>query len=126
MKINLKNVKISELVNGYEDKAEEGVKGFDKRLNIRPPYQREFIYKDKQRDEVIKTVRKNFPLNTMYWAVSGDEYELMDGQQRTVSICQYVSGDFAVDIDGSPMFFNNLTSDRKNQILNSFIYATAV
>lgn len=118
MKINLKNVKISELVNGYEDKAEEGVKGFDKRLNIRPPYQREFIYKDKQRDEVIKTVRKNFPLNTMYWAVSGDEYELMDGQQRTVSICQYVSGDFAVDIDGSPMFFNNLTSDRKNQILN--------
>lgn len=118
MKITIKNVKISEIVAGYEDKAEEGVRGFGHKLNIRPPYQREFIYKEKQRDEVIKTVRKNFPLNTMYWAVSGNGYELMDGQQRTISICQYVSGDFSIDIDGSPMFFNNLTADRQKQILD--------
>lgn len=118
MKISLKNIKIAELSAGYEDKAEEGVRGYSDRLNIRPAYQREFIYKDKQRNEVIHTVRKNFPLNTMYWVVSGDGFELMDGQQRTISICQYVEGDFSVEIDGSPMFFNNLTAEKQRQILD--------
>ena len=118
MKIALNNIKASELVAAYEDKAEEGVRGYGGRLNIRPAYQREFIYTGKQRDEVIHTVRKGFPLNTMYWVVVGDDFELMDGQQRTISICQYVQGDFAVLVDGSPMFFNNLTAERKNQILD--------
>ena len=118
MKIALQNVRVLELVEGYTDGAEEGVRGYGGRLNIRPAYQREFIYKGKQRDEVINTVRKNFPLNTMYWAVAGEEYELMDGQQRTVSICQYVQGDFSVEFDGSPMFFDNLTAERKKQILD--------
>lgn len=118
MKIALKNIKVSELTKSYEDKAEEGVRGYDGKLNIRPAYQREFIYKEKQRNEVINTVRKNFPLNTMYWAVTGNGFELMDGQQRTVSICQYVQGDFAVEIDGSPMFFNNLTAEKRQQIMN--------
>lgn len=117
MKIALQNVRVSELYSGFEDKGEEGICGFGGKLNIRPAYQREFIYKEKQRDAVIETVRKAFPLNTMYWAVSGDGYELMDGQQRTISICQYVSGDFPVEIDGSPRFFDNLTDDKKNQIL---------
>ncbi len=118
MKIALQNVKVSELVAGYEDKGEEGVRGYDGRLNIRPAYQREFIYKEKQRNAVIETVRKDFPLNTMYWAVVGDDFELMDGQQRTISVCQYVSGDFPVQLDGSPRFFANLTSERQEQILN--------
>jgi Protein of unknown function DUF262/HNH endonuclease len=118
MKIALKEIKVSELVADYEDKAEEGVRGYSGRLNIRPAYQREFIYKDKQRNEVINTVRRNFPLNTMYWAVVGDEFELMDGQQRTISLCQYVKGDFSVECDGSPMFFHNLTAEKQKQILD--------
>ncbi|GAC1415550.1 MAG: hypothetical protein NVSMB64_25780 [Candidatus Velthaea sp.] len=118
MKIVLHNYKISALVEGYEDKAEEGVRGYQGRLNIRPAYQREFIYKEKERNAVIETVRNGFPLNMMYWAVAGDEFELMDGQQRTISICQYVNGDFAVEIDGSPRFWSNLASDQKQQILN--------
>lgn len=61
---------------------------------------REFIYGNKEREAVIQTVRKNFPLNTMYWAVSEDAYELMDGQQRTISICQYVHGEFFIDVGG--------------------------
>ena len=118
MKINLRIIKISELVNGYQDKAEEGVRGYGSKLNIRPAYQREFIYKEKQRNEVIHTVRKGFPLNTMYWVVTGDGFELMDGQQRTISICQYVQGDFSVVIEGSPMFFGNLTAEKQKQILD--------
>lgn len=118
MKIVLKNIKVSELVAGYENKAEEGVRGYSGRLNIRPAYQREFIYKDNQRNEVIHTVRRNFPLNTMYWVKAGDGFELMDGQQRTISICQYVQGDFSVEIDGSPMNFGNLTDNKKQEILD--------
>lgn len=119
MKIALHNIKISELVAGFEDKSEEGVRGYGGRLNIRPPYQREFIYKEKQRNEVIHTVRKNFPLNTMYWVkASGQDFELMDGQQRTISICQYVHGDFSVEIDGSPMNFGNLTANKQEEILD--------
>ena len=71
MNIELKEITIRELTEDYEDNNENGVVGFGGKLDIRPPYQREFIYKDKQRDEVIRTVQKNFPLNVMYW-VLGD------------------------------------------------------
>lgn len=98
----MRNVSVSSLVNGYQDKGETGIVGYGGLLNIRPAYQREFIYKEKQRNAVIETVRKGFPLNTMYWATTDGAFELMDGQQRTISICQYVSGDFAVESDGSP------------------------
>ncbi|MBI2234657.1 MAG: DUF262 domain-containing protein [Micavibrio aeruginosavorus] len=118
MKIALKNIKVLELAANYEDKAENGVRGYGGRLNIRPAFQREFVYDDKKRNAVIHTVRRDFPLNTMYWAVAGDEFELMDGQQRTISICQYVQGDFPVEIEGKPMFFNNLTGEKQKQILD--------
>lgn len=49
MKITLHQIKIKDIVNGYKDNAEEGVIGYNGKLNIRPPYQREFVYKDKQR-----------------------------------------------------------------------------
>ncbi len=98
MKIELREIPISEVVNGYADNAEEGVVGYGGRLNIRPPYQREFIYKDKQRDEVIRTIRKGFPLNVMYWVKSADgNFELMDGQQRTISLCSYAKSQFALN-----------------------------
>src|SRR3546814_19240309 len=116
MKSALKNIKICDVISGYNDIGESGIVGYGGKLNIRPAYQREFIYKEKQRNEVINTVRKDFPLNTMYWAVTEDGFELMDGQQRTVSICQYVHGDFAVEIDSAPMFFTNLTTEKQKQI----------
>ena len=115
MKIELKEISIQDVCNGYKDNEEGGVVGFGGKLNIRPPFQREFVYKDKQRDEVIKTVINNFPLNVMYWIKNTDgTFELLDGQQRTVSICQYVNGDFSIDYK----FFHNLTETEKNEILN--------
>jgi uncharacterized protein with ParB-like and HNH nuclease domain len=118
MKIDPHKIKVSELVKDYQDKGEEGVRGYDGKLNIRPAYQREFIYGEKQRSEVIQTVRKGFPLNTIYWVVADEGFELLDGQQRTVSICQYVQGNFPVTIDSTPYFFGNLTVERQQQILD--------
>lgn len=119
MKIDLQRVKVRELVGGYADNGDAGVVGYGGNLDIRPPYQREFVYKDRQRDLVIETLRKDFPLNVMYWAVQDDgTFEVIDGQQRTISICQYVDGDFSIDIDGHQIAFHNLQDDQQEQILD--------
>lgn len=115
MKIELKTITVKELTEGFQDNDEAGVVGYGGRLDIRPPYQREFIYKDKQRDAVIETITKEFPLNVMYWAVREDgNYEVIDGQQRTISICQYVNGDYSIN----GLAIHNLTNDKKEQILD--------
>lgn len=114
MKIELREIAFDKLTDGFEDSDEAGVVAYGGKLDIRPPYQREFIYKDKQRDAVINSVRKNFPLNVMYWAVRNDgHYEVIDGQQRTLSICQYVNGDFSIN----GLAFHNLQDDQQKQIL---------
>ncbi len=115
MKIQLKEITIREVSNKYVNDNEEGVVGYDGKLNIRPKYQREFVYKDKQRDAVIETVRKSFPLNVMYWAKNEDDtYEVLDGQQRTISICEYVAGKFDLNFQ----YFHNLEDTEKEEILN--------
>ncbi|MBR6228009.1 MAG: DUF262 domain-containing protein [Bacteroidales bacterium] len=138
MNIELHKITVRELTKGYVDNNENGVRAYSGRLDVRPPYQREFVYKEKQRDAVIDTLTQGFPLNVMYWAkrivadcvsqsgksVCGDadgdngsdkaQYEIIDGQQRTISICQYVNGDFAFNF----RYFHNLQPDEQEQILN--------
>lgn len=121
MKIKLKRMKIREVVAGYKDSAEEGVVAYGGKLDIRPKYQREFVYNDKQQKAVIESIRQDFPLNVMYWlAKKGGKFEMLDGQQRTISIGRYVSGDFSI-AKGSPPEphnFHNLTPAEKKQILD--------
>lgn len=114
MKIQMHEIPIKEIFNGYVDSQENGVVAYGGKLNVRPAFQREFVYKDKQRDEVINTVRKGFPLNVMYWVKSENGYELLDGQQRTISICQYLASDFSINYQ----YFHNLTEEEKQQILD--------
>ena len=115
MDIELHEIPIKEISDGYVNDEEEGVTGFKGKLNIRPKYQREFVYKDKQRDAVIETIRKGFPLNVMYWVKNEDgTFEVMDGQQRTISLCEYVAGKFSLNFQ----YFHNLEEDEKEQILN--------
>lgn len=129
MKISLETITIRELIAGFADLDAEdrGVVGYGGRLNIRPPYQREFVYSPAQSLKVIDTVMKGFPLNVMYWVVTSDpthpdepeydKYEVLDGQQRTLSICQFFKREFAYngkrhDIDGS------VDPDSHNRFLN--------
>jgi HNH endonuclease/Protein of unknown function DUF262 len=119
VKIELKGITVREVADGYLDSAEEGVVGYGGQLDIRPKYQREFVYDAKKRDAVIDTIRKGFPLNVMYWVVTDQgTYEVMDGQQRTISFCQYVNGDFSILVDGHPMAFHNLQKTLQDQILD--------
>jgi hypothetical protein len=113
--IELKETTVRELTDGYMDKSEDGIFGYGGKLDIRPPYQRECIYSPKQRDAVIHTVNQNFPLNVMYWAVREDgSFEIIDGQQRTLSLCQYVNGEFSFE----GLYFDNLQSDEKESLLS--------
>ena len=116
MEIKLEEILVRDLVEGYiNDDVENGVIGYGGKLNIRPKYQREFVYKDEKRDKVIDTVNKNFPLNVMYWALNDDgTYEVLDGQQRTISICDYIVGKYSIN----ERYFHNLEEDEQTKILN--------
>jgi len=115
MKIKLHKIPIRKVIVDYEDSAEEGVVAYGGKLDIRPKYQREFVYKEKQRNAVIETIKSNFPLNVMYWMIREDGgYEMLDGQQRTISIGQYVNGDFSLN----DLFFHNLTKEEQDIILD--------
>lgn len=123
MQIREKKIKIRDIVKEFFNDDEEGVTGYDDQLDIRPQYQREFVYDDRKRNEVIRTVMRGLPLNVMYWADRGQKeaekngiprYELMDGQQRTISICLYRDNDFSVD----GMYFGNLPKDKQEQFLD--------
>ncbi len=120
MDIKLHEIPVRDLFKGYKDSQEEGVVAYNGLLDIRPKYQREFVYDEKKRNAVIDTVLKDYPLNVMYWAVNGNgTYEVIDGQQRTLSICQYVNGDFSIkDKDGNPQYFHTQKPDKQEQILN--------
>jgi uncharacterized protein YbaR (Trm112 family) len=57
----------------------------------------------------------------MYWAVREDgSFEVIDGQQRTISICRYIEGDFAFQ----NRYFHNLQKDEQEKILkyNLMVY----
>src|SRR3989344_6064101 len=115
MKIELNKIPIRKVIAGYKDSAEEGVVAYSGKLDIRPKYQREFVYKGHQRDAVIQTIKNGFPLNVMYWVkTNGGKFEVLDGQQRTISIGQYVNGDFSLN----ERYFHNLTEEEKKQILD--------
>lgn len=123
MKHEPHKIPIRKLVAGYVDQKEEGVRGYNGKLNIRPPYQREFVYKTEQRDKVIDSVRKGYPLNTIYWVANEDgSYEVLDGQQRIISICRFHTkkgGRFSIkDEKFGRLYFSSMDEDERNKFLD--------
>ena len=118
MTIKQIEVTVGDITRGYVNNDELGVRGYDGRLDIRPPYQREFIYNEKERQAVVTTVLHGYPLNVMYWVKRSDDaecpYEVMDGQQRTLSLCEYVDGKFSHEFKN---FFNQ-PEDIRRRILD--------
>jgi HNH endonuclease domain protein len=122
MTIQLVHIKVRDLFNGYQDNGLNGIVAYGGKLDVRPAYQREFVYKPEQQQAVIDTVSKGYPLNVMYWADQGDgHYELIDGQQRTLSICTFLNNDFSCkglfSIPQS-LQFGSLTKDQQDKLLD--------
>lgn len=113
---------IRELVKGFKENTATGeVTSMNGLLNIRPPYQREFVYEQPRRDAVITTVLESCPLSVIYLAKLDDgKLEVIDGQQRILSICKFAVGQFSIevtmDIDGKkqPLGYARLAERQKD------------
>ena len=97
MEIKRTSITIADLCKDYinetETDIEKGVYAYGGRLCVRPPFQRSFVYDQKQANAVVNTAMKGFPLNIMYWVDNGDgTYDCLDGQQRTISLANFVDG----------------------------------
>lgn len=114
MEIKKVAITIRELTEGYvnesETDIEQGVYAYNGKLCVRPAFQRAFVYDRKQENAVIDTALKGFPLNIMYWVDNGDgTYDCLDGQQRTISLCNFIDG---ISSFNAPWF----NGDKKNYI----------
>lgn len=129
MKVTPIQVPVRELVRDYQvDTSTNQVTGYGSALDIRPKYQRNFVYKPAQQEAVIDTVIHEMPLSIMYWAVTATDpdtgeptsFEILDGQQRTLSLCAYLNGDFSYTAPGTatPKSWANLSSTRQQAILD--------
>lgn len=113
---NIIKAKVKNIVEGFTNTEETGVRGYNGRLDIRPAYQREFVYDLEKQVAVIDTIMRGFCLNLFTWAANDKDwntFEVLDGQQRTLSICNFVNGGFSYQ----GRFYNNLQEDEKEKIL---------
>lgn len=125
MKTKLETYSVEEITNGfvYNELEGRGLFGLAGRLTIQPEYQRSYIYADGKKDvAVIDSLLKGYPLGLIYFNKTGpDTLEVLDGQQRITSFGRYVTGRFAVEIDGMPQYFGGLAEDKQKLILDSKI-----
>lgn len=116
MNIDLRPTNLGSLTGEFHDDSENGayVDMPGGRLWLRPPYQREFVYKPSQMVAVIMTALKGYPLGDIYFAVNADgTFEVIDGQQRLLSLLHFINGDFSVVWDGDTRYFHNLPDELK-------------
>lgn len=113
-------VTVRKLVEGYSYDKETGeIRCFGGCLNPRPSYQREFVYSLEDQSKVFSTLKRSFPLGIMYWCDAGDgTYELVDGQQRTLSICHIIDNDVSIEINDVNIYFRDLPESEQEQILD--------
>ena len=115
LKLERLHLTVRDIIEGFYDNA-DGAGGYGGKLDIRPFYQREYVYDSKKKAAVIDTVKNGYPLNVMYFAKKTDgTYEVLDGQQRILSFCEYTLpvGGFSVEHRS----FGNLTPDEQEAIL---------
>ena len=104
MKAETRKISIRELTDGtysvnedgtlvdYESagNAEDfGALAMNGTLVVRPSYQRNFVWSLRQQQKLIESILKGWMINPLVFAKVGDHYECVDGQQRTLSLCNY-------------------------------------
>lgn len=96
-----KPITIGDLVQGYSENQQTGqILGLNGKLDIHPPYQREFLYTENRQKAVIQSIIKGYPINVMYWALKSDgTFECLDGQQRSISICRFINNMYSIELD---------------------------
>lgn len=76
-----------------------------KSINLRPPYQRNFIWTPKDQRLLIDSIHKGYPLPNFFILKTEDEkYEMVDGQQRAITIFKFYRNEFK---DSQKNYFSN-------------------
>jgi len=122
VKTELKHYTVAEIIEGfvYNELEARGLFGLDGRLVIQPEYQRNYIYNDGKRDvAVIDSLLKGYPIGLIYFNDPGEILEVLDGQQRITSFGRFVTGKFAIKVDGKEQTFSSLPSDQQQRLLDT-------
>lgn len=113
---------VEKMVEGfvYSELEARGLFGLAGKLVIQPEYQRNYIYNDGKKDvAVIDSLLKGYPLGLIYFVDNGGQLEVLDGQQRITSFGRFVTGKFAIKVDGREQTFSSLAEDQQRKILDS-------
>lgn len=122
MKTELKEYTVETVLDGfvYNELEGKGLFGLSGKLVIQPEFQRHYIYNDGKRDvAVIDSLLKGYPLGLIYFNVAGDTLEVLDGQQRITSVGRFVTGKFAIKVNGREQTFSSLPKEDQQKILGS-------
>lgn len=78
-----------------------------KKIDPRPDYQRPEAWTTKQRQLLVDSILRGYDIPKMYWRKvqrdDGIEYEVIDGQQRLLTIWSFKEGKFALAKDADPV-----------------------
>jgi hypothetical protein len=121
VKTELKHYTVEEIVKGfvYNELEAKGLFGLSGKLVIQPEYQRNYIYNDGKKDvAVVDSILKGYPLGLIYFNIEGDQLEVLDGQQRITSVGRFVTGKFAIKVDGKEQTFLSLPKDQQRKIMD--------
>jgi hypothetical protein len=122
VRTDLNRYTVEKVVEGfvYNELEGKGLFGLAGRLVIQPEYQRNYIYNDGKKDvAVIESLLKGYPLGLIYFNVVEASLEVLDGQQRITSVGRFVTGKFAIRVDGKEQTFGSLPTDAQQNILES-------
>lgn len=111
---------ITDITKGfvYNEAEGKGLYGLDGALTIQPEYQRHYIYGDGKKDvAVIESILAGYPLGLIYFnRTDSGQLEVLDGQQRITSIGRFVTGKFAIKVDGREQSFSSLPDEKQELI----------
>jgi len=127
MKTILKStITVKDICEGfvYNELEGKGLFGLAGSLTIQPEYQRNYIYASdggKREMAVIESILKGYPIGLIYFnKVSGNNLEVLDGQQRITSVGRFVTDKFAIkDENGMEQYFGGIAKDKKDKILET-------
>ena len=109
MEIKQKNIKVKDVFKGFKDSGEDGVVGYNGKLDIIS-------------GTITSTATAGYPLNVMYWVKTSEKekYEVLDGQQRTLSIMEFLQNNFSVNIGVEKIAqnYSGLSKEQKDKIDN--------
>jgi len=126
MKQEIQRFSIRSFYDGYKETADDVV-AFGGLLNVRPKFQREFIYPPDKQEAVIQSILKDCIIGFFTWSLNNDgTYSNIDGQQRSISILRFISGRYSINYEGKPNFFFNLPAEVQKRILDYELYVVLI